>query len=315
MKMLRIEAKKEVQDRINAKYASIRERRKGIKVRPNKLMILCLTFEFLNRWVVQAIDSRYGYFLMDKFNFSSVNYSTLSCCQAVWLCFQQAFLYGFIVRSCGVPIPYLALAGTIIEMIGYFLMASSSIVAWTVVGSTLLWMGYAFATPTSSSIISTTNAPEVQGKVLSWNNSCQQISLIVSPMVLSAIYSANRDATYYSCMVVSFLAFVVMCFIIAMPNSKQFGKVNVLELPMSDKPSTEMKEDVKSGKSKNDEVSKEISECVESIQIVTSAPEGSESVRTTTVGLATIPVVDSHPVDSSLQSQQTYVSSVPEASI
>ena len=65
----------------------------------------------------------------------------------------------------------------------------------------------------------------------------------------------------------------------------------------------------------DDEVSKEISECVESIQIVTSAPEGSESVRTTTVELATIPVVGSHPVDSSLQSQQTYVSSVPEASI
>ena len=241
-----VEAKREVQERIDAKYVSIRERRKGIKVRPNKLMVLCFAFEFLNRWVVQAIDSRYGYFLKDKFGFSSVNYSTLSCCQAVWLCFQQAFLYGFIVRTCGVPIPYLALIGTIIETIGYFLMASSRVVAWTIVGSTLLWMGYAFATPTSSSIISTTNAPEVQGKVLSWNNSCQQISLIVSPMVLSAIYSANRDATYYSCMIVSFLAFVVMCFIIAMPNSKQFGKANVLELPVSDKPSIEMKEDVKS---------------------------------------------------------------------
>ena len=134
-------------------------------------------------------------------------------------------------------------------------------------------------------------------------------------MVLSAIYSANRDATYYSCMVVSFLAFVVMCFIIAMPNSKQFGKVNVLELPVSDKPSTEMKEDVKSGESKNDEVSKDISESVESIQVVASAPEGDESIPTTTVELTTASAVDSHPVDSALQSQQTYVSSVPEASI
>ena len=138
------------------------------------------------------------------------------------------------------------------------------------IGTLILVVGYCFATPTSSSIISTTNVPEVQGKVLSWNNSCQQISLIVSPMVLSAIYSANRDATYYSCMVVSFLAFVVMCFIIAMPNSKRFGKTNVLELPVSDKPSTEMKEDVKSGESKNDEVSKDISESV--IDTVVVAP-------------------------------------------
>ena len=314
MKMLRIEAKKEVQDRINAKYASIRERRKGIKVRPNKLMILCLTFEFLNRWVVQAMDSRLASFLSNKFGFSSLSYSFLSCATGVVSCLQQAFLYGYIVRTRGVPIPYVAQFGIVLEMIGYLLMSMPNIVI-VMIGTLILVVGYCFATPTSSSIISTTNVPEVQGKVLSWNNSCQQISLIVSPMVLSAIYSVNRDATYYSCMVVSFLAFVVMCFIIAMPNSKQFGKVNVLELPMSDKPSTEMKEDVKSGESKDDEVSKEISECVESIQIVTSAPEGSESVRTTTVELATIPVVGSHPVDSSLQSQQTYVSSVPEASI
>ena len=73
MKMLRIEAKKEVQDRINAKYASIRERRKGIKVRPNKLMILCLTFGFLNRWVIQVMDSRLASFLSNKFGFSALS--------------------------------------------------------------------------------------------------------------------------------------------------------------------------------------------------------------------------------------------------
>ena len=268
-------------DRISAKYASIRERRRGINVRPNKLMILCFTFEFLNRWVVQAIDSRYGYFLKEKYNFSSVNYSTLSCCQSVWLCFQQAFLYGYIVRTCGVPIPYLALSGVTIETVGYFLMASSSHVALTIVGSTLLWMGYAFASPTSSSIISTTNAPEVQGKVLSWNNMCQQTSLIICPMVLSAIYSRNIDATYYSCMIVSFLAFIVMCFIIAMPNSKQFGKKNVLELPVQDKASIELKEEVKPSESKNDEASKDVSEAVIDSVIAASAPENTESVPVT----------------------------------
>ena len=119
MKMLRIEAKKEVQDRINAKYASIRERRKGIKVRPNKLMILCLTFEFLNRWVVQAMDSRLASFLSNKFGFSSLSYSFLSCATGVVSCLQQAFLYGYIVRTRGVPIPYVAQFGIVLEMIGY----------------------------------------------------------------------------------------------------------------------------------------------------------------------------------------------------
>ena len=113
--------------------------------------------------------------------------------------------------------------------------------------------------------------------------------------MLSAIYSANRDATYYSCMVVSFLAFVVMCFIIAMPNSKQFGKANVLELPVSDKPSIEMKEDVKS-EATNDDGSISASESVECIQVTAPAQNG-EPISSTAVDLGTI---NSHPVDSSL---------------
>ena len=268
-------------DRISAKYASIRERRRGINVRPNKLMILCFIFEFLNRWVVQAMDSRLASFMNNKFGFTALSYSFLSCSTGIISCLQQAFLYGYIVRTCGVPIPYLALSGVTIETVGYFLMASSSHVALTIVGSTLLWMGYAFASPTSSSIISTTNAPEVQGKVLSWNNMCQQTSLIICPMVLSAIYSRNIDATYYSCMIVSFLAFIVMCFIIAMPNSKQFGKKNVLELPVQDKASIELKEEVKPSESKNDEASKDVSKLVIDSVAVASAPADTKSTPVT----------------------------------
>ena len=110
---------------------------------------------------------------------------------------------------------------------------------------------------------------------------CQQISLIVSPMVLSAVYTANRDATFLSCMVVAFVAFIVMCFIIAMPNSKQFGKKNVLELPVQDKASIELKEEVKPSESKNDEASKDVSEAVIDSVIAASAPENTESVPVT----------------------------------
>ena len=267
-------------DRISAKYASIRERRRGINVRPNKLMILCFIFEFLNRWVVQAMDSRLASFLNNKFGFTALSYSFLSCSTGVISCLQQAFLYGYIVRTCGVPIPYVAQFGIILEMIGYLLMSMSSVVV-VIIGTLILTVGYCFATPTSSSIISTTNAPEVQGKVLSWNNMCQQISLIVSPMVLSAVYTANRDATFLSCMVVAFVAFIVMCFIIAMPNSKQFGKVNVLELPVQDKTSIELKEEVKPSESKNDEASKDVSKLVIDSVAVASAPADTKSTPVT----------------------------------
>lgn len=267
-------------DRISAKYASIRERRRGINVRPNKLMILCFTFEFLNRWVVQAMDSRLASFMNNKFGFTALSYSFLSCSTGIISCLQQAFLYGYIVRTCGVPIPYVAQFGIILEMIGYLLMSMSSVVV-VIIGTLILTVGYCFATPTSSSIISTTNAPEVQGKVLSWNNMCQQISLIVSPMVLSAVYTANRDATFLSCMVVAFVAFIVMCFIIAMPNSKQFGKKNVLELPVQDKASIELKEEVKPSESKNDEASKDVSKLVIDSVAVASAPADTKSTPVT----------------------------------
>lgn len=267
-------------DRISAKYASIRERRRGINVRPNKLMILCFIFEFLNRWVVQAMDSRLASFLNNKFGFTALSYSFLSCSTGVISCLQQAFLYGYIVRTCGVPIPYVAQFGIILEMIGYLLMSMSSVVV-VIIGTLILTVGYCFATPTSSSIISTTNAPEVQGKVLSWNNMCQQVSLIVSPMVLSAVYTANRDATFLSCMAVAFVAFIVMCFIIAMPNSKQFGKVNVLELPVQDKSSIELKEETKPSESKNDEASKDVSKATIDSVAVASTPADAKSTPVT----------------------------------
>ena len=208
----------------------IHKRRDAIHVKVTKLMILCFIYEFTNRWVVQAMDSRLASYMNWKYDFSAVSYSLLSCATGIISCLEQAFLYSFLVQKCNVPIVYLALVGVIMETIGYWIMAASNHVALTIVGVFILVIGYCFASPASVSTISTTNPAEVQGKVLSWNSLCQQISCVISPLVLSAVYTANPNATYYSCMIVSAICIVTMCFIIAMPNSKLFGKVNVFEL-------------------------------------------------------------------------------------
>lgn len=70
------------------------------------------------------------------------------------MCIQQAFIYGLVVRTIGLPIPVVALGGILIEIVGYLVMVGASTLVWSVVGSTLLWIGYAFTAPTSTSIIS-----------------------------------------------------------------------------------------------------------------------------------------------------------------
>ena len=212
------------------KYELIHQHRKAIHVKVTKLMILCFIYEFTNRWVVQAMDSRLASYMNWKYDFSAVSYSIMSCATGVVSCLEQALLYTYLVQKCNVPIIYLALFGVILETIGYWVMAASNHVALTIVGVFILVIGYCFASPASASVISTTNPAEVQGKVLSWNNLCQQISYVVCPLVLSTVYTANPNATYYSCMIVSGICIVTLCFIIAMPNSKLFGKVNVFEM-------------------------------------------------------------------------------------
>ena len=208
----------------------IHKRRDAIHVKVTKLMILCFIYEFTNRWVVQAMDSRLASYMNWKFGFTAISYSLLSCSTGVVSFCEQAFLYSFLVQKCNVPIVYLALLGATLETIAYWIIAASRNLVFTIIGVLILVMGYCFSTTTSASIISTTNPAEVQGKVLSWNNLCQQISYVVSPLVLSAVYTAKPVATYYSCMIVSGICIVALCFIIAMPNSKLFGKVNVFEM-------------------------------------------------------------------------------------
>lgn len=117
-------------------------------------MILCFIVEFCNRWALNTINSRYGAFLLDKFNVSSTTFSYIMCGQSLWLCFQQGYLYSLIVHKWNCPILVLSLIGMIIEVIAYTFIAFAPSVPVSIVASTLLYIGFAFAVPTSSTIIS-----------------------------------------------------------------------------------------------------------------------------------------------------------------
>ena len=195
-------------------------------------MCMCFVFEFCNRWVMNAFDSRYGYYLKDKFGVGVSTFTIIICCQSVLLCLEQAWLYSLVVYKVGVPIPIVALCGGIIELLSYFFMGFCKTLTGNIIASTFLWIGYAASAPTSSSIISTTNEPEVQGKVLSWNNFAGQTSLIVSPLVLSAVYDHWKEGTYYYSMILAVGAISMMSIVLTMPGSKQFGKEKKTVLPV-----------------------------------------------------------------------------------
>lgn len=148
------EEKAKTQATIHEKIDEISKRRNSIHVRPTKLMILCFLVEFCNRWALNSINTRYGTYLLDTFQVSSTTFSYILCAQSAWVCVQQAFIYGLVVRTIGLPIPIVALGGILIEIVGYLVMVGASTLVWSVVGSTLLWIGYAFTAPTSTSIIS-----------------------------------------------------------------------------------------------------------------------------------------------------------------
>ena len=210
----------------------IKGRRKSVKIRFDKLIILCFIFEFATRWSVNAIDSRYGYYLLDDFGVESLLYSIIICAQSILNCLIQAYVYNLIIHKWNVPIVYASLAGSVIEVIGYIIIASAPNLVVNVIGSTIMWTGYTFAIPTSNSIISTSNAPEVQGQVLSWNSMSAQASYIICPLVLSAIYDKSHRGTYYFCAFPSGVAAIVAIIFSCMPNARTLGKSTNRELPV-----------------------------------------------------------------------------------
>ena len=55
--------------------ADKKEEKPHVKPRLTSLMVLCFIFEFCIRWTISAFDSRYGFYLKDKFGTTSEMYS------------------------------------------------------------------------------------------------------------------------------------------------------------------------------------------------------------------------------------------------
>ena len=83
----------------------------------------------------------------------------------------------------------------------------------------------------------------MQGTVLSWNNFCYQTSLIVSPLILSAIYIKNRDAIYYFSSIFAAIGFVVMACLACRKDYKVIGKVSMFAEEKKDVEMVEKKVD------------------------------------------------------------------------
>lgn len=148
------EEQAQIDAKIHSMREAIRKSRNSIHVTPTKTMVYCFVLEFCNRWALNAFNSRYGSFLLDKFNVSSGTFSYIMCAQSALLCIQQGWLYGIVVRSWHVPIIVVALCGMIVQGVSYVLLAASSSLGWSIVGAIFLLLGFGFVTPTSSSIIS-----------------------------------------------------------------------------------------------------------------------------------------------------------------
>ena len=63
--------------------------------------------------------------------------------------------------------------------------------------------------------------------VLSWNNFCYSSSLIVSPLVLSAIYPYNKEAIYYFSSIFGLIGMFIMGYMATWPNANIIGKKSI----------------------------------------------------------------------------------------
>ena len=136
---------------------------KKVKVHITGTMVLCFCFEFCLRWTVGTFESRYGIYLTDMFNTPSLlfsyvwqvlmSFSGFIILQSVVCCLYQSFVYPWFTGKLKVPIPYLAIAGMIIQFFSYLCMTLNNQFV-SMVASLFLWLGFNNAGPTSVSIIS-----------------------------------------------------------------------------------------------------------------------------------------------------------------
>ena len=209
-----------------------------------KLMVLCFVHEFCLRWTNMAYNSRYTIYITDRWNVSSSVFSyalspsltrrAVITLQSIWCCFEQYAIYPWLITTLNVPIPVLAAIGELTMVLCYLFMALSPKAWQSLLASAIMWMGNSLASPASVSIISvgfdgeserqTTNSPDVQGTVISWNNMCCQASLIITPLVLSTIYTYNWEAAFYFSGGVIAIAALVMLYMSCRDDRQQLGK-------------------------------------------------------------------------------------------
>ena len=82
----------------------------------------------------------------------------------------------------------------------------------------------------------------MQGTVLSWNNFCYQGSLIICPLVLSAIYIKNHDAIYYFSSIFAVIGTILGCILACRKDCKTLGKVTSVPSDQKSEKGVEMEE-------------------------------------------------------------------------
>ena len=230
---------------------------KQSRPRVTKLMLLCFLHEFCIRWVAMAYNSRYNIYITDRWNVPSTVFSLALAqfltnryyitAQSVWYFFQQFFIYPWLITTVNAPIPVLATIGDVIDVICVLLMVLSPKDWQSLVASVVLWAGNSLGSTASVAIISvgvenwierqTTNPPDVQGTVISWNNMCCQASLIVTPLVLSSMYTRNWEAPFYLSAGVMALGALIMLYMSCRKDRNELGKKSVMgetEMPIKD---------------------------------------------------------------------------------
>ena len=80
---------------------------------------------------------------------------------------------------------------------------------------------------------------------------CSQMAFIFCPIILSSVYSFNKEASFYGSVLLPLIAAICVMMMLQMPGSKNFGKMGKQELPIQEKPTNdqEVKKNEENGKS------------------------------------------------------------------
>lgn len=84
----------------------------------------------------------------------SIHSSLLVILSSVICCVFQTFIYPWLVSKVGIPIPYFATIGMVIEIFSYIAMSAINNELGSMIASLVLWIGFCCASPASVSIIS-----------------------------------------------------------------------------------------------------------------------------------------------------------------